>query len=151
TGFILPNGAVRSPDLSWIVKERIARFSQEEKARFLPLTPDFILELMSPSDLLEIVQDKMTSDPLKGSTVPTTEETSATDCLTAPSYGARERARMQEYQDNGVKLGWLINPQRQQVAVYRPQQVTEIMDSPATLSGEAVLPDLVVELDFIWR
>ena len=54
TGFILPNGAIRSPDVSWIAKERITKFSKEEKAKFLPLAPDFAIELMSPSDKLDV-------------------------------------------------------------------------------------------------
>ena len=116
TGFILPNGAIRSPDVSWIAKERVTRFSKEEKRKFLPLTPDFALELMSPSDNLQDTQ-----------------------------------AKMKEYQDNGVRLGWLINPELQQVEIYRLGQAVEIVNKPAVLSDENLLPNLVVELDFIWQ
>ena len=116
TGFILPNGAIRSPDVSWIAKERIMKFSQEEKTKFLPLTPDFALELMSPSDILKTTQ-----------------------------------AKMREYIDNGVKLGWLINPQQQQVEIYRPEESKEVLNKPISLSDNEILPELIIELDFIWE
>lgn len=116
TGFILPNGAIRSPDLSWIAKARVANLTKEEKARFLPLAPDFVLELMSPSDLLKTTQVKM-----------------------------------QEYIDNGVKLGWLINPQQQQVEIYRSGESKEVLNKPIALSDNEILPELIIELDFIWK
>jgi Uma2 family endonuclease len=58
-GFILPNGAIRSPDVSWVKKSRLAALTPEQKKRFLPLCPDFVLELRSPSDSLKTLQDKM--------------------------------------------------------------------------------------------
>jgi Uma2 family endonuclease len=48
--------------------------------------------------------------------------------------------KMQEYLNNGLQLGWLINPQAQEVEIYRPNQVVEIVKLPTTLSGENVLP-----------
>lgn len=116
TGFILPNGAIRSPDVSWIAQARVAQFSKEEKTKFLPLTPDFALELMSPSDQLKTTQ-----------------------------------AKVYEYRDNGVKLAWLINPQQQQVEIYRSDKPTEVVNKPSSLSGEDILPNLIIELDFIWQ
>ena len=116
TGFILPNGAIRSPDVSWIAKERVANLTKEEKVKFLPLAPDFVLELMSPSDKLELTQ-----------------------------------AKMQEYQENGVKLGWLINSQQQQVEIYRQGKLKEVLNKPLTLSDNDILPELIIELDFIWE
>jgi Uma2 family endonuclease len=59
------------------------------------------------------------------------------------------RAKMQEYMDNGVRLGWLINPQDQQVEIYRPGQPVEILQSPQSLSGETVLPGFVLDLSYI--
>jgi len=59
TGFDLPNGATRSPDAAWVRRSRLAVLSDEQKARFLPLCPDFVIELRSPSDSLKILQDKM--------------------------------------------------------------------------------------------
>ena len=59
TGFKLPNGADRSPDAAWISRARLAELTPEEKQKFLPLCPDFVIELRSPSDRLEDVQAKM--------------------------------------------------------------------------------------------
>ena len=61
------------------------------------------------------------------------------------------QAKMQEYLDNGLRLGWLIIPQTKTVEIYRPHQDQEILSSPQTLSGEEVLPGLVVDLQPIWN
>ncbi len=58
-GFKLPNGAERSPDASWVKMERWNALSEAEKERFAPLCPDFVVELMSPSDSLEKTRAKM--------------------------------------------------------------------------------------------
>jgi Uma2 family endonuclease len=57
---------------------------------------------------------------------------------------------MVEYRDNGVLLGFLINPQDQQAEIYRQNQAVEILQSPATLSGENVLPGFVLDLSSVW-
>jgi Uma2 family endonuclease len=59
TGFELPNGAIRSPDAAWVKRSRLAPLTPEQKKRFLPLCPDFVIELRSPSDHLKTQQDKM--------------------------------------------------------------------------------------------
>jgi Uma2 family endonuclease len=59
SGFKLPNGAERSPDASWVKIERWDALSEEEQERFAPLCPDFVVELMSPSDTLEKTRNKM--------------------------------------------------------------------------------------------
>jgi Uma2 family endonuclease len=58
-GFALPSGATRSPDAAWIKRVRLAGLSPAQKKRFLPLCPDFVIELRSPSDHLATLQDKM--------------------------------------------------------------------------------------------
>lgn len=58
-GFILPNGAIRSPDVSWVKKTRLLSLTPEQKQRFLPLCPDVVIELQSPSDHAKNLQDKM--------------------------------------------------------------------------------------------
>ncbi|OIP78162.1 MAG: hypothetical protein AUK48_02220 [Oscillatoriales cyanobacterium CG2_30_44_21] len=58
-GFKLPNGSDRSPDASWIKKERWEALTVEERSRFAPICPDFVMELMSPSDSLKTLQTKM--------------------------------------------------------------------------------------------
>src|SRR6266699_357725 len=59
TGFNLPNGATRSPDVAWVRNERIEALTDKEWQRFLPLCPDFVLELRSPSDRLPRLVKKM--------------------------------------------------------------------------------------------
>ncbi|MBD2329889.1 Uma2 family endonuclease [Alkalinema sp. FACHB-956] len=58
-GFTLPNGATRSPDVSWIRRDRWEALTPEEQQSFAPLCPDFVIELKSASDRLEALQAKM--------------------------------------------------------------------------------------------
>ncbi|MCC5624979.1 Uma2 family endonuclease [Nostoc sp. CHAB 5715] len=59
TGFTLPSGADRSPDVSWVKKSRWDSLTKEQREKFIPLSPDFAIEIMSPSDTLKKVQEKM--------------------------------------------------------------------------------------------
>ena len=59
TGFRLPNGSTRSPDAAWVLRERLALIATADKDRFLPLAPDFVLELASPSDDTDALDRKM--------------------------------------------------------------------------------------------
>ena len=115
TGFKLPNGCDRSPDASWIAKERWEILTPQQRAKFAPICPDFVIELMSPSDNLKVTQ-----------------------------------AKMQEYQDNGARLGWLINRKDREVEIYRIGKPKEILKAPISLSGEDVLPEFVLSLRDIW-
>jgi Uma2 family endonuclease len=115
TCFKLPNGANRSPDASWVKLERWNALTDEEKQKFPPICPDFVIELLSPSDSLKTTQEKM-----------------------------------QEYIDNGVRLGLLINRKSRQVEIYRPGKEVEVLESPATVSGEDVLKGFVLNLGMIW-
>jgi Uma2 family endonuclease len=116
TGFTLPNKADRSPDASWVEKSRWSALTPEQREKFIPLCPDFVIELVSPSDSLKKSQEKM-----------------------------------QEYMENGCRLGWLINRKKREVEIYRPGQDVEILQSPLTLSGENVLPGFVLNLQKIWN
>ena len=58
-GFILPNGAMRSPDTSWASREQLTNLTAKQKQKFLPLCPDFVVELRSPSDPLRSLEAKM--------------------------------------------------------------------------------------------
>jgi len=115
TGFKLPNGADRSPDAAWIPLEKWQALTPQQKERFLPLSPDFVIELMSPSDSLETA-----------------------------------RKKMQEYLDNGTRLGWLINRKTREVEIYRQGQAVEILTDPESLSGESILPEFSLNLTLIW-
>lgn len=93
-GFTLPNGATRSPDASWMKIEKWNRLTEEEKASFAPICPDFVIELRSASDTLTGLKDKM-----------------------------------QEYIENGVLLGWLIDRKNRTVYIYRPNQEPQILEN----------------------
>lgn len=60
------------------------------------------------------------------------------------------RQKMQEYLDNGLRLGWLIDPKNKKVEIYRASRQVELLDNPATLSGEDVLPGFVLDLTLIF-
>ena len=113
TGFTLPNGADRSPDAAWVRRERLEALNPDP-TKFLPLAPDFTVQLMSANDSLEKTQ-----------------------------------AKMREYRDNGVRLGWLINLKDRRVEIYRQGQDVEVLQSPTTLSGKDVLPEFVLDLNGI--
>jgi Uma2 family endonuclease len=59
SGFTLPNGATRSPDAVWIRADRWNALSDDQKASFAPICPDFMIELRSASDTLTSLQEKM--------------------------------------------------------------------------------------------
>ena len=59
TGFTLPNKADRSPDAAWVEKSRWEALTPEDREKFIPLCPDFVIELLSPNDSLKKTQDKM--------------------------------------------------------------------------------------------
>lgn len=117
-GFVLPNGTLRSPDASWALKSRLAELPQGAMDRFVPLCPDFVIELRSHSDRLRDIQ-----------------------------------AKMEEYLDNGARLGWLIDPldPRHRVYIYRPGAPVEVLEAPETLSGDPELPGFVLEMRRIWE
>jgi len=116
TGFKLPNGAIRSPDVAWVKQESWDSLSPEKKRKFPNLAPDFVLELRSETDSLSETQGKL-----------------------------------REYIENGVRLGWLINPLEKQVEIYRSGKEPEVLDQPQQISGEAVLPEFTLDLSLIWQ
>lgn len=65
-------------------------------------------------------------------------------------YLIRLQNKMQEYRDNGTRLGWLIDLEIRQVEIYRFGRDVEVLQSPASLSGEDVLPEFVLNLKDIW-
>jgi Uma2 family endonuclease len=66
TCFKLPNGAERSPDVAWVLQARWDALTPEQREKFPPLAPDFVLELLSPSDQLEATQAKMREYQING-------------------------------------------------------------------------------------
>ncbi|MBF2020097.1 MAG: Uma2 family endonuclease [Hydrococcus sp. C42_A2020_068] len=70
--------------------------------------------------------------------------------LRSPSDSLKDlRDKMQEYIDNGARLGWLLDPMSKMVEIYRPGQPPEILQNPSQLSGENVLPGFVLDLEGI--
>ena len=58
--------------------------------------------------------------------------------------------KMQEYLSNGLRLGWLVNPQKRQVEIYRANQDKQVLENLKHLDGEDVLPDFVFDLSILW-
>ncbi|AFY37691.1 protein of unknown function DUF820 [[Leptolyngbya] sp. PCC 7376] len=58
--------------------------------------------------------------------------------------------KMTEYIENGVKLGWLIDPQKEEVTVYQVDKEPEVLVKPQSINGDDILPDFVCTLDFLW-
>jgi Uma2 family endonuclease len=81
----------------------------EQRQKFPPIAPDFVIELRSRTDALEALQEKM-----------------------------------QEYMNSGVRLGLMINPQGQQIEIYRQGQAKEVRSLPIQFAGDAVLPGFVL-------
>jgi Uma2 family endonuclease len=59
--------------------------------------------------------------------------------------------KMQEYLSNGLRLGWLINPQKRQVEIYRANQDKQVLENPKELDGEEILSDFVFDLSILWK
>lgn len=109
TGF---GGGKPAPDVSWIEKSRLEGVNI---VGFIPVVPDFVIELRSATDNLKPLQDKMS-----------------------------------EYQRLGVRLGLLINPQNQQVEIYRIGKEPEILEAPTEIDCGEVMPGFVLSMSRIW-
>ena len=59
--------------------------------------------------------------------------------------------KMSEYIDNGVRLGWLLNPQSKQIEIYQPGKDREVLENLNRIANDNVLPGLVLELDTVWE
>ena len=111
TGFRLPNGAIRSPDAAWVSQSRWDALTPEQRKKWVPLCPDFVVELKSPSDDILDLQTKML-----------------------------------EYQENGLKLGWLIDPDRQLVEVYEADRPVEQLACLESIVAGPIMPGFVLKL-----
>ena len=119
-GFTLPNGAMRSPDAAWIPNEKWYALPTEQRKKFAPICPDFIVEMRSQSDSLQRLQ-----------------------------------AKMGEWMENGCRLAWLIDPNKEQVQIFRTatssfsDQPTLIESFDHVLSGEDILTDFKFDLKLL--
>ncbi len=103
---------MRSPDAAWISSERWENLTAEEKRKFPPLCPDFVIELLSESDDLH-----------------------------------RTKKKMEEWMENGCKLGWLIDPFHKNVYIYKEFLQMRIQGFELSLTGEDILPGFVLPLN----
>jgi len=115
-GYVLPNGARRSPDASWTLKSRVAQLDTKSKKRFWPLCPDFVIELRSETDRARTL-----------------------------------KAKMREYVENGAQLGWLIDPEKRSVEIYRPGLEPETRLGVDRIDGEGPVAAFVLELATVWN
>lgn len=115
TGYVLPNGARRSPDASWVSKQRIRQLDEYSRKRFYRLGPDFVIELRSDSDRLPVLRDKM-----------------------------------REWIDNGAQLGWLIDPERRAVEIFRADREPEVREDITSVEGEGPVAGFVLDLVPVW-
>jgi len=114
TGFKLPSGAVRSPDVAWVANARWDRLSEAEQEGF-GIAPDFVIELRSPTDKLTDAQ-----------------------------------AKMAEWIENGVELGWLIDPKRRVVQVYRAGEAVEVWENPTSVMGTGCVSGFCLVTQRVW-
>jgi len=110
--YILPDKATLSPDASWFSHATWARVPVSERNKFLPVCPEFVVEVKSPSDRVPTLQ-----------------------------------AKMQQWLQNGVQLGFLLHTEAELAWVYRPgRTVREVAGYATELSGEDVLPGFTLDL-----
>ena len=107
----LPDGTRAEPDAAWLSPEQVAAIQPLSESVAITLCPAFVAEIMSSSDRLPPLQDKM-----------------------------------ENYIANGAMLGWLVDPRRRRVYVYRPDAEMETLEDPETVSGEPILPGFEFEV-----
>jgi Uma2 family endonuclease len=120
TAFQFRNHAIRSPDVAWVAIDRWNTLTSEQREKFPPLAPDFVMELRSATDSITVL-----------------------------------RAKMVEYLENGVRLGWLIDRKNRTVEIYRltdyqAGRSPEILTQPTLISGEDVLSKFELDLSLVW-
>ena len=101
----MPNGARRSPDVSWVKLERWNELTQAQQDSFPPITPDFVIELVSPSD------------------------------LRTQRYKDLQNKMQEYLDNEVVALGWLIEPSAKRVEIYRTGEQVEILNNPQISFG----------------
>jgi Uma2 family endonuclease len=114
-GFVLPNGARRSPDVAWTLNSRVRQLDPRMIERYWHICPDFIVEVRSQTDRLRTLREKM-----------------------------------QEWIANGVQLGWLIDPERRAVEIYRPNREPEIRTNVDSINGDAPIQGFELDLRPVW-
>jgi Uma2 family endonuclease len=115
SAFFLPDGSVLSPDAAYVLPQKLRNLREDDLTGFPHLCPDFVIELLSPSDNLSKAQQKMV-----------------------------------RWIENGVTLGWLIDPYQRQVHVYEPGCGVGMV-SDAAIRGKGPVDGFVLDLKELWR
>ncbi|WP_310415408.1 Uma2 family endonuclease [Chamaesiphon sp. OTE_8_metabat_110] len=123
TVFVLPNGANRSPDAAWVALSRWEALTPEQRKKFPPLAPDFVIELRSATDRLPPLREKMEEYKANG-------------------------VRLGLLIVGGASLK--ENPQNRQVEIYRLGREPESLTSPTSIDCSEVMPDFILSLSEIW-
>jgi Uma2 family endonuclease len=113
-------GGQPSPDVSWIEKSRLKGVNI---VKFIPVVPDFVIELRSPLAQAEL----SASDNLKPA-----------------------QKKMTVYQRVGVRMGLLIDPKKKRVEIYRPGQEVEVLEAPVSIDCNEVMPGFTLDMSRIW-
>ena len=116
-GFILPDGATLSPDAAWVRRELWEALTPEQREKFLPFCPAFVVEVISPSDSVREAQDKM-----------------------------------KQWIANGAELGWLFDPYRKTLAIYRAARPDdpEVLLEPDSIEAEDPVAGFRLTLRRMW-
>lgn len=117
--FLLPDGAVLSPDASLVQRDRWQALTPEQRRGFAPLCPDLVVELASPSD-------------------------------EGPRGMTSLRQKMEVYQRNGARLGWLLLPEQRAVEVWFASGAPQRFEGIAVLEAGPEFPGLQLHLEEIW-
>jgi Uma2 family endonuclease len=114
--FILPNRAALSPDAAWVSNKKLAKLSREQRRKFLPVCPEFVVEVMSPSDRLKAA-----------------------------------KAKMGDWMDGGVEVGWFIYPDKRTIYIHRAgQSEPEMLEDVSVVRGEGPIAGFDLDLTDIW-
>jgi Uma2 family endonuclease len=111
SGFTMPDTSVKSPDSTWIAKDRWQELAADLRKKFAPIAPDFVIEIRSETDDLKVLQ-----------------------------------AKMREYIQNGVRLGWLMDRKNRITYIYRLDGSEDKFSFDETLSGEDVLVGFLLKI-----
>jgi Uma2 family endonuclease len=120
-GFNLPDGSTLSPDAAWVDSSRLTALSAREQERFLPFAPDFLIEILSPSDSLPELDAKPDLD-----------------------------SKMAQWIRNGVRLGWRIDPFGGTVGIYAPGREPVVLTRPEAVEGTEPVAGFRLRMARVW-
>jgi Uma2 family endonuclease len=114
-GFFLADSSMLAPDAAYVLPEKLKGLGKEDLTRLPRLCPDFVIELLSPSDSVK-----------------------------------EAKAKMEWWIENGVALGWLIDPYKRRVFLYRPD-IDPVIENGGTVQGSGPVDGFTLDLAEVWR